>query len=98
LKAQIAHQPLHRTPRHVTILAPQLPPDLADAIDLEVIIEDPAHLGLQCGVTLGSRRSLGRISTPGDMGVIARRGDRQDFADRLDPMRRAVTSMKAIIA
>jgi hypothetical protein len=39
---------------------------------------------------LGSRRSLGRISTPGDMGVIARRGDWQDFADRLEPMRRAV--------
>jgi len=32
----------------------------------------------------------GRISTPGNMSVIGRRGDRQDFADRLDPMRRAV--------
>ena len=51
------------------------------------MIEDPAYLGLQGGVTLGSRRSLGRISTPGDMSVIGRRGDRQDFADRLDPMR-----------
>ena len=72
------------------VLAPQLPPDLAHAIDLEVVIENSAYLGLQGDVTLGSRRSLGRISTPGDMSVIGRRGDRQDFADRLDPMRLAV--------
>ena len=63
------------------VLAPQLPPDLAHAIDLEVVIEDSAYLELQGGVTLGSRRSLGRISTPGDMSVIGRRGDWQDFAD-----------------
>src|SRR5262245_54086670 len=69
LKAHIAHQPLYCTPRHVMVLAPQLPPDLAHAIDLEVVIEDPAYLGLQGGVTLGSRRSLGRMSTPGDMSV-----------------------------
>ena len=86
LKAHIAHQPFYSTPRHVMVLAPQLPPDLAHAINLEVVIEDPAYLRLQGGVTLGSRRSLGRISTPGDMSVIGRRGDRQDFANRLDPM------------
>ena len=62
LKVHIAHQPLYRTPRHVMVLAPQLPPDLAHAIDSEVVIEDPAYLGLQGGVTLGSRRSLGRIT------------------------------------
>src|SRR5262245_56819800 len=72
------------------VLAPQLPPDFAHAIDSEVVIEDPAYLGLQGGVTLGSRRSLGRIGTPGDMSVISRRGDRQDSADRLDPMRLAM--------
>jgi hypothetical protein len=49
-----------------------------------------AHVFACKRTSLGSRRSLGRISTPGDMGVIARRGDRQEFADRLDPMRRAV--------
>jgi len=78
LAANIAHEPLYRTPRHLMVLAPQLPPDLAHAIDVG-------------GVTLGSRRSLGRISTPGDMSVIGRRGDRQDFADWLDPMRLAVS-------
>jgi len=81
------------------VLAPQLPPDLADAIDLEIVIEDPADLGLQRGITLGARRSLGRISTPANMSVIGRWGDRQDFADRLDPVRLAViVSMKAIMA
>ena len=52
------------------VLAPQLPPDLAHAIDLEVVIEDPADLGLQGSGALGSRRSLGLISTPGDMSVF----------------------------
>jgi hypothetical protein len=72
------------------VLAPQLPPDLADAVDLEVVMEDPADLGLQRVIKPGTRRSLARISTPGDMSAISRRGDRQDFTDRLDPMRLAV--------
>jgi hypothetical protein len=90
LKAHIAHQPFHCTSRHVTVLAPQLAPDLAHPIDLEVVIEDPAYIQLQGSVTLGSRRSLAWINAPGDMSVIGRWGDWLDFADRLDPIRLAV--------
>jgi hypothetical protein len=43
------------------VLGPQLLPELANAMDLEVVIEDPAYLGLQCNITPGTRRSLGRI-------------------------------------
>jgi hypothetical protein len=89
LAANIAHEPLYRTPRHLMVLALQLPPDLAQAWKLSSKTRRTSSF--RGGVTLGSRRSLGRISTPGDMSVIGRRGDRQDFADWLDPMRLAVS-------
>jgi hypothetical protein len=51
------------------------------------LIEDAPNLDLQRGVLPGARRQLGRIVPLGYMGVVGQRGDRQDLADRLDPMR-----------
>ena len=72
------------------VLTPQLPPDLTDAVDLEVVMEDPADLRLQCVIKLGTRRSLARISTPGDMSVISRRGICKTLQIGSTPIRLAV--------
>ena len=40
----------------------QLTPDLADAVDLEVLAEDPKDLRLQRFITLDARRRLVRAS------------------------------------
>lgn len=55
----------------------------------EVLIEDTPDLDLQDGILLGARRQPGGITPFCDMGMIGRGGDRQNLADRLDPMRRA---------
>src|SRR4051794_10377844 len=65
----------------------ELAPDLAHTVDGEVLIEDATNLDLQSGMLPGARRPLGRIAPLGHMGVVGRGGDRQDLADRLDPMR-----------
>jgi hypothetical protein len=42
LEAQRTHQALHRAPGHRDAFAPQLPPDLARAVDQEVLLVHPA--------------------------------------------------------
>src|SRR5437868_1980523 len=64
----------------------ELPPDLADAIDAEVLLVHPSDLDIQSGIALKPWRQLARIGAPGGVGMIRRRGDRQDPADRLDPV------------
>ena len=59
---------------------------LADAIDPEVLLVYPPDLDLQGGIALKPCRQLARIGAPGGVGMIRRRGDRQDMADRLDPV------------
>ena len=90
LKADRPHQARHGAAGDLEALPPQLPPDLAHAIDLEVLGEDAADLGLQGRIPLRPRRQLGGIGPLGDMVVVGRWGDRQHLADRLDPMRLAV--------
>jgi hypothetical protein len=68
----------------------ELPPDLAHAIDPEVLIEHAPNLDLQPGILPGARRQFGGIAPLGHMCVVGRGGDRQDLADRLDPMRPAI--------
>jgi hypothetical protein len=68
----------------------ELSPDLPDAVDPEVLLVHTPDLDLQGGITPGPCRQLGRIGAPGGMGIIRRRGDRQDAADRLDPVEGAM--------
>src|SRR4051794_6320978 len=86
LQAHGAHQPRHRAARHPDPLSAELSPDLADAVDAEVRLIHAPDLDHQCCIPPGSRGQPLRISPPGGMGVIRRRGDRQHPADRLDPV------------
>src|SRR5271165_3853873 len=82
----MVHQTLHCAARNIKAFALELPPDLANAIDPEVLLEDPTNFDLQRGVApLAGRQSSG-IGPLGDMGAIGRWGDRQHLADRLDPI------------
>ena len=90
LEAEVGHQPLDRAARDAETLAQHLTPDLARAIHLEVLGVDALDLGLQRQVPLRPRRQLLRVGALGDMIAVGRRGDRQNLADRLDPMDLAV--------
>ena len=83
-KAHVPHQPGDRAARDAEALPPQLPPDLAHAIDAEVLLEYAADLR-RVAADPASPQS-GGIGALGGMGMIGRRGDRQDLADRLDPV------------
>jgi hypothetical protein len=85
-QAHGAHQSLHRASGDRDALAAQLPPDLAHAVDAEVLRMHACSFGAQRIVAVAARRALGRVAPRGDMGVIGRRGDRQQPADRLDPV------------
>jgi hypothetical protein len=75
-----AHQPLHGAAGHSDPFAVQLPPDLAGAVDAEVLGMHPGDLSLQ--LLVAQRPGRGR---PARGGVVGGRGDRQQLADRLDP-------------
>jgi len=87
LQTQLPHEPLHRAAGHRVSLAVQLPPDLAGAIDAEVLGVDPADLGLQLLIAALTGREW-----PAGV-VIGGGGDRQHPADRLDPNRSLLASM-----
>ncbi|MGY3146408.1 hypothetical protein ACVWYQ_003407 [Bradyrhizobium sp. USDA 3397] len=87
LQTHVPHQSRHRATGYIEAFALELAPDLAHAVDEEVLIEDAPNLDLQRGVVPCARRPLGRIAPFGHMGVVGRGGDRQHLADRLDPMR-----------
>jgi len=74
----------------VKTLPPQLPPDLAHAIDLEILGEHTPDLHLGRHIPLCPGGQLRRIGPLGCMLMVRGRGDRQDLADRLDPIRLAV--------
>ena len=57
----------------------QLTPDLAHAIDAEVLLEHAPDLDLKIRVTAEPVGQTGGIGAPGDMGMIRRRGDRQNL-------------------
>ena len=90
LEAHLAHQPLHGATRDSEPFPQQLTPDLAHAVDGEVVREDAGDLGLQLQVALGSSRQLAGIAPLRHVLAIGRRGDRQHLADRLDPVGLAV--------
>ena len=86
LEAHLPHQPLHGAACDGEPFPPQLPPDLAHAVDGEVLRKDAGDLGLQLQVAPGPCRQLGGIAPLGYVLAIGRRGDRQYLADRLDPV------------
>src|SRR5580693_5517312 len=84
------HQPCHGAAGNIAAFTLQLPPDLAHAIDTEVLLDHPLNIWLQGVIPSRSRRQPGRIGAPGGMRMVGRWGDRQHPADRLDPIRPAV--------
>jgi hypothetical protein len=90
LQAHAPHQSLHGASGDILALAAQLPPDLAHAVDVEVLREDTPDLNLADRIPLRARRQLGGIGPLCGMGAVGGWGDRQHLADRLDPIRPAV--------
>jgi hypothetical protein len=86
LQAEIGHQALHCAACYENAFTHQLPPDLARAIHLEVLGEDAGDLRLQRHVPPRPLRELPGIGPLGGMLVVGRGGDRQNLADRLDPV------------
>jgi hypothetical protein len=84
------HQPLDRATRHAFSLPQQLPPNLAHAINLEIVVEDAPDFLAQNRIAPRPRRALRGIAARRRMRPIGRRGDRQNLADRLDPVRLAM--------
>jgi hypothetical protein len=87
LQTHVPHQSRHCATGNIEAFTLELPPDLAHAVDAEVLIEDAPDLDLQRSILSGARGEPGGIPPLGRMGVIARGGDPQNLADRLDPMR-----------
>ena len=87
LQAHLLHQPRNRAAGGIEAFALQLPPDFANAVHREVLLEDPPDFDLQGSITLGSCRKLGGITPLDQMIVVGGRGNRQNSADRLDPVR-----------
>ena len=83
-KAHVPHQPGHRTARDGEALPPQLPPDLAHAIDAEVLLEDASDLDFQIRVAADPLGQAGGIGALAGVGMVGRRGDRPEPADRAE--------------
>ena len=87
LQAEARHQPLDGAAGNRKAFSSQLTPDLARAVDAEVVLEHAPHLDLQGLIPLRSVGQPGGIEPLGNMVVVGRRGDWQHLADRLDPIR-----------
>ena len=70
LQAKVGHQALDRAAGNVAPLAQHLSPDLARAIDFEVLAEHALDLRLQLQVPLRPSRPLPRIDPLGDMLMV----------------------------
>src|SRR4029079_17574419 len=88
LQAHGPHEPRHRAAGDCDPLPAELAPDLADAVDAEVRLIHAPDLDLERRVALGSRGPLLWISPPSGVGLIRRRGDRQQPAAPLTPAER----------
>ena len=64
------HKPSDSAAGDVEALPLQLPPDLAHAIDLEVLIEHPAYLDLQADIAAGAGRQAIHVQALGDVLVV----------------------------
>src|SRR5690606_7999034 len=84
------HEPLDGAASDGNALSAELPPDLFGAVHGEVLLPHATNLRAELLVTLLSVGSQRRIPVPSPVRVVRRRGDRQDIADRLDPVGTAV--------
>ncbi len=84
-QALTLHESFDRTTGHHDDFAVQLPPDFVGTIDLQVGLPDALDLRHQHLVTPHSLAALFRIAPQGNMAPVARRGNLQLPADRLDP-------------
>ena len=89
-QAHLADQPRDRTASAGHARPYHLPPDLAHAVDCEVLGEHACDLGLQGPIVPCPCQQACRILSLRDALVVGRSGDRQDTADRLDPIGIAV--------
>lgn len=79
------HQPPDRAACDHNALPVHLLPDLRHTVDLHVGPPDTLDLGLQDLIAFGTSAAFGRITKLRSMASVARRGDPQYLADRLDP-------------
>ena len=61
-------------------------PDLVSTADLHVVLPDLVNLRQQGCILFGPRTTQLRCTLLGGMATVTRRGDLQQFADRLDPI------------
>ncbi len=85
-QAHRTHQTLDGAAGDSDALAVHLPPDFGRAIDPEVVIPDALDHRLEGAIPLHTRRGRLWLADALGMLVIAGRGNRQDPADRLDPI------------
>ena len=90
LKAHRSHEPGNGASGDIEAFPLQLPPDFPHAIDPVVGVKHAAYLDLQADVATSADRQAIHIRALGDRIVIGGRGNRQQFADRLDPKHRTV--------
>ena len=89
-EAHLAHQAAPAAARFAQAFAAHLLPDFAWPIHAMVLVVDPTNDRAQHLVAVGPRRASRRIPLLGLVPTVCRRGDRQQHADRLDPMDLAV--------
>jgi hypothetical protein len=65
-------------------------PDLVSAIDLHVGVPDPLNVWDQSVIMVGSCTAQGWVAHLGCVAPVTRRGNLQNLADRLDPVRMPV--------
>ena len=70
LQAHCPHKSGDRAAGDVEALTLQLPPDLLNAIDAEVLLEDTAYLDLHADIAAGSDRQAVHIQALGDVLVV----------------------------
>ena len=89
------HQPSNSAARHILALAPQLPPDLAHPVDLEVLRKDAMNFVFQDDIQARPRQPLSAIGALGGMIVtsllpanafICRKGGKYELALRRIPL------------
>src|SRR5262249_12317641 len=89
-QTQLTHQPLHRAARYCMAFPVELMPDFVGTIDLQVGLPDPFDLRHQNVIALSAHAAQRRVAPLGRISPVARRGDLQRLADRLDPVRVAM--------
>lgn len=95
LQTQLSHQPLDGATRHRNTFTIHLPPDLIGTIHLPVGMPDALNMRHQPTITLGTFTAEFGMPLPCCMTSVARRGNLQNLADRLDPVLAPVRIDKA---